>query len=106
MLSRWIMTEADVFLLEEPTRGIDVGAKTEVYEAIGDCVKNQKGVVVVSSEEEEVLRYLRSGHCYEKWLYRRNLKRKSGNHRRNQTLRSVMNKYAVYNDVEGEKKDG
>ena len=55
MLSRWIMTEADVFLLEEPTRGIDVGAKTEVYEAIGDCVKNQKGVVVVSSEEEEVL---------------------------------------------------
>lgn len=29
MLSRWIMTEADVFLLEEPTRGIDVGAKTD-----------------------------------------------------------------------------
>ena len=44
-----------MFLLEEPTRGIDGGAKTEVYEAIGDCVKNQKGVVVVSSEEEEVL---------------------------------------------------
>ena len=39
----------------QPSRGIDVGAKTEVYEAIGDCVKNQKGVVVVSSEEEEVL---------------------------------------------------
>ena len=55
MLSRWIMTDADVFLLEEPTRGIDVNAKTEVYEAIGSCVENRKGVVVVSSEEEEVL---------------------------------------------------
>ena len=95
-----------MFLLEEPTRGIDVGAKTEVYEAIGDCVKNQKGVVVVSSEEEEVL-----GIC-DRVIVMKNgciaaiLNAKSGNHRRNQTLRSVMNKYAVYKDVEGEKKDG
>ncbi|MGN0371201.1 MAG: sugar ABC transporter ATP-binding protein [Enterocloster sp.] len=55
MLSRWIMTDADVLLLEEPTRGIDVNAKTEVYETIGKCVAEQKGVIVVSSEEEEVL---------------------------------------------------
>lgn len=55
MLARWMMTDGDVFLLEEPTRGIDVNAKTEVYEAIGDCVKEGKGVVMVSSEEEEVL---------------------------------------------------
>lgn len=55
MLSRWMLTDADVFLLEEPTRGIDVNAKTEVYEAIGGCVERSKGVVVVSSEEEEVL---------------------------------------------------
>lgn len=55
MLSRWIMTDADVLLLEEPTRGIDVNAKTEVYETIGKCVEEQKGVIVVSSEEEEVL---------------------------------------------------
>lgn len=55
MLSRWMMTDADVFLLEEPTRGIDVNAKTEVYEAIGSCVEQNKGVIVVSSEEEEVL---------------------------------------------------
>lgn len=49
------MMGGDVFLLEEPTRGIDVNAKTEVYEAIGECVKSGKGVVIVSSEEEEVL---------------------------------------------------
>ncbi len=55
MFARWIMTDADVFLLEEPTRGIDVNAKTEVYAAIADCVRASKGVIVVSSEEEEVL---------------------------------------------------
>jgi len=55
MLSRWMMTDPDLFLLEEPTRGIDVNAKTEVYRAIGDCVKRGKGVIVGSSEEEEVL---------------------------------------------------
>lgn len=55
MFARWIMTDADVFLLEEPTRGIDVNAKTEVYAAIADCVRAGKGVLVVSSEEEEVL---------------------------------------------------
>ena len=55
MLSRWMMMDPDVFLLEEPTRGIDVNAKTEVYRAIGECVKERKGVIVVSSEEEEVI---------------------------------------------------
>jgi len=55
MLSRWLMTEADILLLEEPTRGIDVKAKTEVYEIVGQCVRNEKAVIVVSSEEEEVL---------------------------------------------------
>ena len=55
LLSRWMMMDPEIFLLEEPTRGIDVNAKTEVYAAIGECVKNRKGVIVVSSEEEEVL---------------------------------------------------
>jgi ribose transport system ATP-binding protein len=54
MLSRWIMTDADIFLLEEPTRGIDVYAKAEVYMAIGEYLKQKKGVMIVSSEEEEV----------------------------------------------------
>lgn len=55
MLARWMMTDADVFMMEEPTRGIDVNAKTEVYAAIADCVEKGNGVIVVSSEEEEVL---------------------------------------------------
>lgn len=55
MLSRWIMTDADLYLLEEPTRGIDVNAKTEVYEAIGDIAESGKAVILVSSEEEEVM---------------------------------------------------
>jgi ribose transport system ATP-binding protein len=55
MLSRWMMTDADVFLLEEPTRGIDVNAKTEVYLAIGECLKRGKGMIIVSSEEEEII---------------------------------------------------
>lgn len=55
MLSRWILADARVLLLEEPTRGIDIHAKTEVYETIGACVAENKGVIVVSSEEEEVI---------------------------------------------------
>lgn len=55
MLARWMMTDAEIYLFEEPTRGIDVNAKTEVYTAIGECVKRGKGAIVVSSEEEEVL---------------------------------------------------
>jgi ribose transport system ATP-binding protein len=46
------MTGADIFLLEEPTRGIDVNAKAEVYKVIGDYLKQKKGIVIVSSEEE------------------------------------------------------
>ena len=55
MLARWIMTDADLYLMEEPTRGIDVNAKTEVYEAIGSIAESGKSVILVSSEEEEVL---------------------------------------------------
>lgn len=55
MLSRWLLADAQVLLLEEPTRGIDIQAKTEVYETIGACVAEKKGVIVVSSEEEEVI---------------------------------------------------
>ncbi len=55
MLSRWIMTEADIFLLEDPTRGIDVNAKTIVYSTINRCVMDKKGVIIVSSSEEEVI---------------------------------------------------
>ena len=55
ILSRWIMTDAEIFLLEDPTRGIDVNAKTIVYSTIGNCVRQKKSVIFVSSSEDEVL---------------------------------------------------
>ena len=55
VLAKWMIAGPNVLIFDEPTRGIDVNAKTEVYEAIGECVKSGKGVVIVSSEEEEVL---------------------------------------------------
>jgi ribose transport system ATP-binding protein len=55
MISRWLFTEPEIILMEEPTRGIDVNAKTDVYRLIMDCAKNQKTVVLVSSEIPELL---------------------------------------------------
>lgn len=54
ILGRWFLKEPEVLILEEPTRGIDVNAKTEVYKLIMDYVGQDHGVIVVSSEEEEV----------------------------------------------------
>lgn len=49
------MTQPDVLLLDEPTRGIDVGAKYEIYQLIQDLAKQGKAVVMVSSEMPELL---------------------------------------------------
>ena len=54
ILGRWFLRNPEVLMLEEPTRGIDVNAKTEVYNLIMDFVGEGKGVIVVSSEEEEI----------------------------------------------------
>lgn len=55
MLARSLLGNADVLLLEDPTRGIDVAAKNDVYELITSLVEAGKSVVLVSSEETEVL---------------------------------------------------
>ena len=55
IFGRWILTQPDVLLLDEPTRGIDVGAKYEIYQLIQDLAKQGKAVVMVSSEMPELL---------------------------------------------------
>ena len=55
VVAKWLLTEPDVIILDEPTRGIDVGAKRDIYLLIGDLVKQGKGVIVISSEIPELM---------------------------------------------------
>jgi putative multiple sugar transport system ATP-binding protein len=55
VLSKWLYTDPDVLILDEPTRGIDVGAKYEIYTIINRLVAAGKAVVVISSELPELL---------------------------------------------------
>lgn len=55
ILSKWIFTEPDILMLDEPTRGIDVGAKFEIYSIINELAKDGKGILVISSELPEIL---------------------------------------------------
>ena len=55
LLAKWMFAEPDIMLLDEPTRGIDVGAKYEIYCIINDLAKAGKSVVMISSELPEVL---------------------------------------------------
>lgn len=55
VLSRWIFANPDILILDEPTRGIDVGAKYEIYTIINQLAKEGKAIVIISSELPEVL---------------------------------------------------
>ena len=55
LLAKWMFTDPDILILDEPTRGIDVGAKYEIYCIINDLVAQGKSVVMISSELPEVL---------------------------------------------------
>ena len=55
VLAKWMLTEPDVLILDEPTRGIDVGAKYEIYCAINELAKSGKAVIVISSEMPEII---------------------------------------------------
>ncbi len=55
IIGRWLLTTPEVLLLDEPTRGIDVGAKYEIYQLILDLARDGKGVIMVSSEMPELL---------------------------------------------------
>lgn len=55
VLSKWLLSDADILIFDEPTRGIDVGARREIYQIINDLVTDGKTVVVVSSDMEEIM---------------------------------------------------
>ena len=55
ILSRWLMTLPDILIMDEPTRGIDVGAKYEIYMIMADLAKQGKAIIMVSSEMPELI---------------------------------------------------
>lgn len=55
IIGRWLLNNPEVFLMDDPTRGIDVGAKYEIYQLIFELAKEKKGVIVCSSEMPELL---------------------------------------------------
>ena len=54
-LGKWLFGECRVIILDEPTRGVDVGAKVEIYNAMNDLVRQGIGVIMISSEMPEIL---------------------------------------------------
>lgn len=55
VLAKWLLSDSEIIIFDEPTRGIDVGAKREIYEIINELVADGKVVIVVSSDMEEVM---------------------------------------------------
>lgn len=56
IIGRWVAADTKVFLFDEPTRGIDIGAKSEIYNLIEKLAKSGKAIIVVSSEMTEIIR--------------------------------------------------
>lgn len=55
IIAKWLMGEPDIFIMDEPTRGIDVGAKAEIYKIIDTLAKRGKSIIMISSEMPELL---------------------------------------------------
>ena len=55
ILSKWMMVDPEILILDEPTRGIDVGAKYEIYKLVSEMAKEGKGIIMVSSELPELI---------------------------------------------------
>ena len=55
VIAKWLLSEPDVIIMDEPTRGIDVGAKRDIYLLIGSLVQQGKAVIMISSEIPELM---------------------------------------------------
>jgi ribose transport system ATP-binding protein len=55
VIAKWLLTNCKIFIIDEPTRGIDVGAKVEVYNLVNELVKNGAAVIMISSEMDECI---------------------------------------------------
>ncbi len=54
IIARWLLKDAEIFIFDEPTKGIDIGAKNEIYKKIKELAKKGKSIIVISSELEEI----------------------------------------------------
>lgn len=54
-IGKWLLSHSDVFIFDEPTKGVDVGAKKDIYELISNLAKNKKGILYLTSELPEIL---------------------------------------------------
>ena len=56
VIAKWLLRDCDILIFDEPTRGIDVGAKSEIYRLLNDLAAAGKAIIVISSELPEILR--------------------------------------------------
>jgi ribose transport system ATP-binding protein len=56
VIAKWLVKDCDVLIFDEPTRGIDVGAKEEIYRLLNDLAASGKSIIMISSELPEILR--------------------------------------------------
>lgn len=55
VFAKWIMSRAKIFILDEPTRGLDIASKVDIYNSINDLIKKKAGIIFISSDVEEIL---------------------------------------------------
>jgi ribose transport system ATP-binding protein len=55
VLAKWLATKSDIFIFDEPTRGIDVGAKQEIYNLMHELTRQGKSIIMISSEMPELI---------------------------------------------------
>ncbi|MCR5785966.1 MAG: sugar ABC transporter ATP-binding protein [Eubacterium sp.] len=93
LLARWLLCEPRVMILDEPTRGIDVGAKFEIYKLMTDIAKQGRAIVMVSSEMPELI-----GMCDR--IYVMSQGRITGCIKREDFSQELIMKYAMHENVE------